>query len=161
MVPENFRANRRLRRARTDAGRPSADLAAEPLGSRDNPLGLPIRRHRHHPGELARQGRRGRLLPGKFRGESRDIRRRLGGCRTRIKRSKDAQTYFARRGATRRHQVRRSAQARCARCRAASRRRRLVGNALHLGHDRKTERCAAPPTRRTRRGGRSCRAESL
>ena len=33
------------------------DLAAEPLGSRDNPLGLPIRRHRHHPGELARQGR--------------------------------------------------------------------------------------------------------
>ena len=50
-----------LRRARTAARRPSGHGAAEPLGGRDPPLGLPVRRHRHHAAELARQGRRDRL----------------------------------------------------------------------------------------------------
>ncbi len=44
---------------------------------------------------------------------------------------------------------------------AACGRRRLVGDALHLGHDRAAEGRAAPPARGTRRGARACGAESL
>ena len=50
--------------------------AAEPLGSGDAALGLPDRRDRDHAAELARQGRRARLL----RRERRRPRGRLPGC---------------------------------------------------------------------------------
>ena len=46
--------------------------------------------------------------------------------------------------------------------RAAARRRRgLVGDALHLRHDRAAQGRAAPPARRARRGARPCGAEPL
>ncbi len=34
-------------------GRPSRDAAAEPLGGRDDPLGLPVRRHHRDAAQLA------------------------------------------------------------------------------------------------------------
>ena len=86
-----------------------------------------------------------------FRSEGGGVRRGVGGCRARIARSARRAAHCARCGAGRRNRVRDAAQARCARCRAARRRRRLVGDALHLGHDGQAEGRAAPPARRTRR----------
>ena len=152
----------RVRRHRADARRPSADAAAEPLGGGDPALGLPIRRHRHHSGQLARQGRRNRLtawrIPRQRPWCSRRCRRRP--CAHRPKpRSRKRIALGAAQGDEIAFDT--LLKSRRARRRAARRRRRLVGDALYLRHHRQAERRAAPPARRTRRRGRACGAEPL
>ena len=161
MVPPHLGGHGGLRRARADARRPSGDRAAEPLGGGDAALGLPVRRHHHHPGQLARQGRRNRLLRREFRSESRGVRGGVGGrpCANRAKRKACRASRSARRRPARSPSS--AARARGARRRAARRRRRLVGDALHLRHHGQAEGRAAPPARRTRRRRRPCGAEPL
>ena len=140
-----------LRRARADAWRPSGDRAAEPLGGRDFALGLPVCRHCHHSGQLARQGRRNRLLRREFGSQGRGVRGDIGGGRARIGQCQGLPPHRARHDAGRRDRLRNAAPARGARRRAARRRRRLVGDALYLRHHGQAEGRAAPPARRTRR----------
>ena len=64
-----------VRPTRPEAGRSRRHRAAEPLGGGDAALGLPVRRARHHAGQLARQGRRARFL----HRELRSLRDRLRG----------------------------------------------------------------------------------
>ena len=152
-----------LRRDRAKARRPSCDAAAEPLGSRDAALGLPVRRHRHHAGQLARQSRRDRLLSSRMPRPRPSPSRR---CRREaVRGSGEAQEPAAHRARRRRTAARSPSTALLAsgraRRRAARRRRSLVGDALHLRHHGAAEGRAAPPARRTRRRGRACGTESL
>ena len=75
---------------RPEARRPSRHGAAEPLGGGDPALGLPVRRHRHHADQLARQGRRDRLRPGEREGQGdRLSRERLAPKSPRVRRAVD------------------------------------------------------------------------
>ena len=58
--------------------RPSRHAAAEPLGGRDRPLGLPVRRHHRHADQLARHRRRARLRAGRRRGQGAGLRGGVG-----------------------------------------------------------------------------------
>ncbi len=70
MVSAHFVAGRRLRRHRAQGRRPPRHRAAKPLGGGDAALGLPVRRHRHHAGELALDRERDRFLSRGCRGQS-------------------------------------------------------------------------------------------
>ena len=138
----HFRAGRGLRRAGSDAGRPSRHGAAEPVGSRDAALGLPVRRHRDHADQLAREGRRDRFLHRERRSKRIVYRGRLGRRRARICEGADA--VSASRSDDARHGRARASASLLARtatdAAAAGRRRCLVGDALHVRHHRASRR---------------------
>ena len=153
VVPADFLRRRRPRCARAEAGRSSRHGAAKSLGGRDAALGLPVRRHHHHAGELARDARRTRFL---LRGRRARRRWSTKTCRPRPRGACQA-------GCPRheRRRLCRMVQAQGARRAAARRRRCVVGDALHLRHHRAPEGRAAPPARRTRRSARACGAEHV
>ena len=127
-----------------------------------HPLGLPVRRHRYHAAELARQGRRDRLLPRECRGQSRGLRRRLGRGRVAGSAAAERAAHLARcggRAATSSSRPWSSATRAMPMPRAGADAWSLM--LYTSGTTAKAERRAAPPPRRTRRGGRPCRAKSL
>ena len=152
MVPAHLVRRRRPRHARPEGRRPHRHGADQPPRGRDPALGLPVRRRHHHAGQLARHRRRSRfLLPG-CRRKGADPRGRLGAGRARQQ---------GRLPGHERRRLRRMVQAASPRRAAARRCRGLVGDALHVGHDRAAEGRAAPPARRTRRRARPCGAEHV
>ena len=154
------------RAASTSSGsrrRSSRHGAAEPLGGRDHPLGLPVRRHHHHAAELALHRRRARFLPRRCRGQGDRLRARRRPKRcdrsTRSAKPRSHRRRAARRARPRFERARRAHSSR--RCAAAGRCRGLVGHALYVRHHGAAQGRAAPPARRARRGARACGAESL
>ena len=122
--------------------------------------------HRDHADQLARQGRRARLLHRERRGP----RDRLRGCLGRGgRRELGAAQAGCRVLSVDRETARTGAISFCRSDRGRARRTPTprVGadawslHALHVRHDRQAEGRAAPAPRRTRRGARPCRAESL
>ena len=161
MVSPHFRGRRRLRRARPRRRRPSGHGAAKPLGSGDHPLGLPVRRHHLHADQLALQGRRDRLLRRGFASQGDRVRGRVRRRTAPVGRGKIMRAHRARPAARRRDFIPNHDRARGRGGAAARRRRRLVGHALYLGHDREAEGRAAPAARRAGGGGRACGAKPV
>ena len=135
--------------------------AAEPLGGGDPALGLPVRRRRHHAGELALDRERDRFLSRGRRGQGDRLRGRVrrGRCRIGLGAATAADRARCRAGVG--HRLCIACFASGAGCRAARRCRGLVGDALHVRHHGAAEGRAAPPARRARRRGRACGAKSL
>ena len=142
--------------------RPSRHAAAEPLGGGDAALGLPVRRHRRDAAELARHRRRARLLPRRRRRQGAGLRGGVGATPSQASKAGAAPSAHRGRRAGRHLPFELAGrQARRPDVDAARRRRRLVGDALHLGHHRQAQGRAAPPARRARRRARPCGAEPL
>ena len=162
MVSAHFGAGRGLRRDRAEGRRSSRYRTAKSLGGRDPALGLPVRRHHHHAGELALHGERTRFLSRRRRGQGHRVRRRIGAsgdefaCRRR--RCRGSLSMRSDRGEMAFAATRFPGRAGCG---AARRCRGVVGDALHLRHDRAAKGRAAAPARRARRGGRARGAKSL
>ena len=161
MVSAHFGAGGRLRCHRAESRRPSCHRADQSLGGGKPALGLPVHRHHHHPGELALDGERDRFLSRGRRGQGYRLRRRFRRGHRRLGVGAKAAADRARSGAAAGDPLYRTYIARRARCRCARQCRSLVGDALHLRHHGATERRAAPPARRARRGAGACGAESL
>ena len=137
--------------------------AAEPLAGRDHPLGLPVRRHHHHAGELARDRRRARLSASRMPRPRRSSTRRSRPRRCGVGRGRASVPRIAVGAARRRSPFETLVETRRAGRAAARRRRGLVGDALHVRHDRASRRAcraasapSAPP--RSRMWRRTCTA---
>ena len=151
----------RARRARPQARRPPRGGAAEPLGDGHTALVLPDARHHRHADQLAFQGRRDRVLRGRLAGARDGVRggqRRGDGGVTRLQ---GDSAHLGRWGPGRHGHLRPAARRQAA-CHSLPRDRRgRVADALHLRHHRPAQGCAAPASRRARRGGRAGRAVQL
>ena len=159
MVRAHLGAGGGLRRAGAGGRRPSRHAAAEPLGGRDRPLGLPVRRHHRDADQLARHRRRARLCAGRRRGQGAGLRGGVGPRGGVLQGGAAPSAHLGRRAG--RHSLHLAGQRARARHRAARRRRGLVGDALYVRHHRQAEGRAAPPARRARGGAGPRRAEPL
>ena len=143
------RGGARARAARARARRPSRAGPAEPARDGDAALGVPACGRDRDAAQLARQGRRDRVLPRRHRGEGGGVRAGLGGRRLGAAPGAELPRIGVGGGAGTLAFAALIAERAGAARRAPG--RGFVAHALHLGHDRAAQGRAAPAPRRARR----------
>ena len=136
-------------------------LAAKQLAGGHAALGLPVRRHHRHAGELARQERRDRFLSRQCGGPRAGLSGHFGRRRGRRKRRRQTAMHRGRRRRRDRSRLRAAHRRQNRRRDAAGRCRCLVADALYLRHHLAAERRTAPAPRRAGSRCRPCGAEPL